>query len=1052
MAKHGVDREAMPGPKPAVESSLAALAVAALDAGAEAFCAVDGDWRLLHVNRRAGEFWGVPPETLIGEVLWQRFSDLAGSDAEPRLRQAAAEGNSVACQVLSPLSGRCYALRLCPLAAGIAGLYWHDVGESRQREELCGNGEVLRIAMEAAGFGIWDFDVLTGKRLWTDRAKAVMGVPPEVQPSFDALLASVLPEDRSRVAEAHRRSLDPASGGAYAVEYRVADAEGGERWVAARGRTLFDAALRPVRMIGVSLDITEHKRREQALRDSQQRFQDMLDALPQIAFVIGIDGVAEYYNRRFAEYVGRPIGADPAARTALLHSDDQSRLVKARMEGAFYDREYTVECRIRRHDGAYRWHLIRSSPLKRDGRTVAWLGTAIDIHDMREVQETQRQVNDRLEQRVAERTRDLAEANQRLRVSEENHRSLFRKAPVPMHSLDASRCIADVNERWLELFGYAREEVIGRKMADFYAPGTTARHQARWQELLRTGMVRDLERQFVKKSGEVFDGLISAYLEHDDEGRFVRTISVVIDITARKHAEDAVSRERQLSELLIENGTDGIIGVDKELRYIAWNPRMETVSGIPRAKVLGRSLFERRPDFLGTPVEAAWRATMEGRRSTLRDQPHNYAPPGKSGFCDINFAPLYTPDREIIGGFAFLHDTTERRRIEEQLRQSQKMEAIGQLTGGIAHDFNNLLTVIVGNLDNLQRHLPDNAEARRMAEAIMRAAARATTLTHRLLAFARRQPLEPKAIDVNKLVAGMSDLLRRSLGESIVIETVLAGGLWRTLADPNQLESALLNLAVNARDAMAQGGKLTIETANAFLDESYAAANEDLAAGQYVVIAVSDTGSGMTPEVAEKAFEPFFTTKEVGQGTGLGLPQVYGFVKQSGGHVKIYSEPDEGTTVKLYLPRLATAGGTGEGAVEKPTQPEPFAGVAILLVEDDDDVRSYGASILRELGHRVLEAPTGSEALRLLEAEPEIRLLFTDVGLPGGLNGRQLADEAKRRRPDLKVLFTTGYARNAIVHQGRLDPGVELIVKPFTAAALGAKVRQVLQEGALPCA
>jgi PAS domain S-box-containing protein len=1052
MAKRSEHREAAPGPKPAVDNGVAGLALAALDACAEAFCAVDGDWRLLHVNRRAGELWGAQPETLVGEVLWQRFSDLAGSDVEQRLRQAAASGGALACEAHSPLSGRRYALRLCPLAAGVVGLYWHDVGERRQEEEeLRRNGDHLRIAMEAAGFGVWDYDVLTGKRLWTDQAKAVMGVPPAVQPSFDALLASVLPEDRPRVAEAHRRALDPASGGAYAVEYRLANGEGGERWVAARGRTLFDAALRPVRMIGVSLDITEHKRREQALRDSQQRFQDMLEALPQIAFVIGIDGMAEYYNRRFTEYVGRRIGADPAARAALQHPEDQSRLVKARMEGAFYDREYTVESRVRRHDGVYRWHLIRNSPLKRDGRTVAWLGTAVDIDDMRQAEETLRRLNDQLEHRVSERTRDLAEANQRLRVSEENYRSLFRNAPVPMHSLDAMRRVADVNERWLELFGYAREEVIGRNMADFYAPGTpTWLHDSRWRELLEAGKVRDLERQFVKKSGEVFDGLISAYLEHDAQGQFVRTITVIVDITARKHAEDAVSRERQLSQLLIENGTDGIIGIDKEMRYIVWNPRMEARSGVPRASVLGHNLLERRPDFLGTPVEAAWRATLEGRLTSLRDQPYNYLPPGKSGFSDISFATLYAPDRRIIGGFAFLHDTTERRRVEEQLRQSQKMEAIGQLTGGVAHDFNNLLTVIVGNLDNLQRHLPDNAEARRMAEAIMRAAARATTLTHRLLAFARRQPLEPKPIDVNKLVAGMSDLLRRSLGESIVIETVLAGGLWRTLADPNQLESALLNLAVNARDAMVQGGKLTLETANAFLDESYAAANADLAAGQYVVIAVSDTGSGMTPEVAEKAFEPFFTTKEVGQGTGLGLPQVYGFVKQSGGHVKIYSEPGEGTTVKLYLPRLAAAGAAGEGAAEKPAQAAAFAGAVILLVEDDDDVRNYSANILRELGYRVVEAPAGGEALRLLEAEPEIGLLFTDVGLPGGLNGRQLADEARRRRPDLKVLFTTGYARNAIVHQGRLDPGVELIVKPFTAAALGAKVRQVLQDGAMP--
>jgi CheY-like chemotaxis protein len=298
-------------------------------------------------------------------------------------------------------------------------------------------------------------------------------------------------------------------------------------------------------------------------------------------------------------------------------------------------------------------------------------------------------------------------------------------------------------------------------------------------------------------------------------------------------------------------------------------------------------------------------------------------------------------------------------------------------------------------------------------------------------------------VDVNKLVSGMSDLLRRSLGERVVTETVLSGGLWPALADPNQLENALLNLALNARDAMPLGGKLTIETANAYLDESYAALHDGVAPGQYVMIAVSDTGMGMSREVADKAFEPFFTTKEVGQGTGLGLPQVYGFVKHSGGHVKIYSEPGQGTTVKLYLPRLAGASAT----VESPPVAPPLAparGELILVVEDDADVRSYSADILRDLGYRVLEAPEGPAALKLIETEPEIRLLFTDVGLPGGLNGRQLVDEALRRRPDLKVLFTTGYARNAIVHQGRLDPGVELIVKPFTASGLAAKIRQVL--------
>ena len=395
-------------------------------------------------------------------------------------------------------------------------------------------------------------------------------------------------------------------------------------------------------------------------------------------------------------------------------------------------------------------------------------------------------------------------------------------------------------------------------------------------------------------------------------------------------------------------------------------------------------------------------------------------------------------------------EVERRMAAEEALRQSQKMEAIGQLTGGIAHDFNNILHVILGNLDALRRvPITDSdrlatSEFERFVANAVRGAERAATLTQRLLAFGRRQPLSPAPLDVNRLVASMSDLLRRTLGETISVEIVLDGGLWGTIADANQLENALLNLAVNARDAMQAGGKLTIETANIYLDEAYAAAHREVCSGHYVMIAVSDTGAGMTRDVMEKAFEPFFTTKAVGQGTGLGLSQVYGFVKQSGGHLKLYSEPGDGTTVKLYLPRLASDTQRHE---ESGTESHLSAGTndqLILLVEDDPDVRANTVDMLRELGYGVFAVADGPGALRLLERSSNVALLLTDVGLPGGMNGRQLANEARRRRPALRVLFTTGYARNVIVHHGRLDPGVELITKPFSLSSLGAKLRRVL--------
>jgi signal transduction histidine kinase len=391
-------------------------------------------------------------------------------------------------------------------------------------------------------------------------------------------------------------------------------------------------------------------------------------------------------------------------------------------------------------------------------------------------------------------------------------------------------------------------------------------------------------------------------------------------------------------------------------------------------------------------------------------------------------------------------EIAERAAAESQVRQLQKIQAIGQLTGGIAHDFNNMLAVVITSLDMARARL-SGAEHPMIAKCLgyaMEGAQRAVALTARLLAFARQQPLEPRAFSANQLVSGMSELLRRSIGEQVKIETVLSGGLWRCLADPGQLESAILNLAVNARDAMPNGGKLTIETANADLDDRYARANDEVKAGQYVAISVTDTGAGMAPDVVERAFDPFFTTKEVGRGTGLGLSQVFGFVKQSGGHVKIYSEVGVGTTVKIYLPRFIGPANRAEVPAEAPAK-APLGGVheLVLVVEDDEAVREISVNALRELGYAVMAASGPSEALQILESREHIALLFTDVVMPK-MDGRQLVEKALALRPALKVLYTTGYTRNAIVHNGVVDPNIPLLPKPFTMDQLANKVREIL--------
>jgi signal transduction histidine kinase/FixJ family two-component response regulator len=397
----------------------------------------------------------------------------------------------------------------------------------------------------------------------------------------------------------------------------------------------------------------------------------------------------------------------------------------------------------------------------------------------------------------------------------------------------------------------------------------------------------------------------------------------------------------------------------------------------------------------------------------------------------------------------------KRAEMEDTLRQAQKLEAIGQLSGGIAHDFNNLLTIIIGNLETLKRRLAAPADGSAHAATLlsqpldmaMRGARSAAQLTHRLLAYARRQPLKPERLELNRQVAGMSELLRHTLGEAINIETVLAAGLWPAFVDGNQVENAILNLAINARDAMPNGGRLTIETANVSLDEAYASRFGDVSAGQYVMLSVTDTGTGIAPELMKNIFEPFFTTKPAGEGSGLGLAMVHGFVKQTGGHVRIYSEVGQGTSVKVYLPRLVES----EDAASAPATraPAPASGGAlpqetILVVEDNDGVRAYAKSVLEEIGYHVIEAGRSDDALRIIAGDGRIDLLFTDVILPGGMTGRVLADRAAEYRKDLPVLFTTGYTRNAIVHHGRLDAGVHLLGKPYTRPDLVQKVREIL--------
>jgi PAS domain S-box-containing protein len=620
--------------------------------------------------------------------------------------------------------------------------------------------------------------------------------------------------------------------------------------------------------------------------------------------------------------------------------------------------------------------------------------------------------------------------------------------------------IAEWNERSAELFGWTRAEVVGRPMAELIIPERyRPAHLAGLKRFLETGkgayVGRRLEQSALHRSGREFP--VELRISPIDLAGGTAFVGCVRDISARHAIQQELQETGRQFQVLVQAITDcAIYRLDPEGRVTTWNSGAERIKGYQTDEIIGRhfSCFytgeDQRADM---PAQTLRRAAEEGK---FQAEELRVRKDGSRFAASVVVEAIRDDAGRLLGFAKVTRDVTAQReaqelldRAREQLLQAGKMEAIGQLTGGVAHDFNNLLTIILGNLEIASRDIDtvkDSAAARlrRAVDSARRGAHRATTLTQRLLAFSRRQVLDPQPLDLNKLITAEADFLQRTLGEPIEVEAVGGGGLWRVEIDPNEFESALLNLAINSRDAMPGGGKLTIETSNAFLDQNYCRANPEVLPGQYAMISVTDNGVGMTKEVIDRAFEPFFSTKPADAGTGLGLSQVYGFIKQSGGHVKIYSEPGEGTTVKIYLPRF-TGEVRGEDHVDIGSgDVEGQVGETILIVEDDPDVRAFLVEALRDLNYRTLSAPDAGAALRILKrANNRIDLLLTDVVMPG-LNGRELAVEAQQHRPDLKVLFMTGYSRNAIVHQGRLDPGIEMIQKPMSQRELAGRIRDLL--------
>jgi PAS domain S-box-containing protein len=640
--------------------------------------------------------------------------------------------------------------------------------------------------------------------------------------------------------------------------------------------------------------------------------------------------------------------------------------------------------------------------------------------------------------------------------SERFFRELADFAPVMIWRAGTDKLCDWFNKPWLDFVGRAMEQELGNGWAE----GVHKEDFDRCLQVYTTSF--DARKNFsmiyrLRRHDGEFRYILDNGAPFYRSGAFAGYFGSCIDVTDQsfqglkrtKNGEDT-----HYLQLLIDAVVDyAIYMIGTDGRVLSWNTGARRLKGYAPEEIIGQpfsNFYTPEDREAGIPARALKVAREEGR---FLAEGWRVRKDGTRFWASIVIDAIRDDQGTLIGFAKVTRDITERyeaqqvlKITQEQLAASQKMDAVGQLSGGIAHDFNNLMMIVLGNLETVQKHvrrLPEANNAQRALNNAVRGAQRAAALTSRLLAFSRRQPLDPKPLDVGKFLNNSVDFLQRSLGETVQIEAVSTAGLWRIEADPNHLESALVNLAINSRDAMPSGGKITLEAANTFADDDYVRLNPEVVQGQYVVICVSDTGAGMPGDILNRAFEPFFTTKEPGQGTGLGLSQVYGFVKQSGGHIKIYSEPDQGTTIKMYFPRLMST--MDEAANnEDALIPEGEGAETILVVEDDTDVRTYIAEVLRGLKYRVLTANAAQPALHvLIDDTKRIDLLLTDVVMPS-MNGRELARRAQALRPKLQVLFMTGYSRNAVVHHGRLDKGVEFIQKPIGQGQLATRIREIL--------
>jgi PAS domain S-box-containing protein len=681
------------------------------------------------------------------------------------------------------------------------------------------------------------------------------------------------------------------------------------------------------------------------------------------------------------------------------------------------------------------------------GREEEWLSERLARHAEKQSTHEQRLPGNRWIRIDERRTADGGSIGVRvditdLKTREESFRLLFESNPVPMWVYDREtlRFLA-VNDAAAEHYGYAREQFLSMSLLDI-------RPREDWPDLHAAVRQKNLapERTWrhLKANGTLIDvSVYSRTLLY--QGRSASLIAA-LDVTDRKRAEDERQSARDFLHTVIENVPVPITVKDaNDFTYVLMNGAAEKFFGISRAEVIGKTAYDIYPKDTADTISEHDKSIMATRRQHFYEE-HTVSTPGNGKrFAAVTCHPILDSRERPQHLLTVIEDVTESKAINQQLQQAQKMEAVGNLTGGLAHDFNNLLAIIIGNLDLIQEEIVGNSVVEHKIDAVLQASLRGAELTQRLLAFSRRQPLQPRCVEVSGLVRKTTQLLARTLGENITMELEIARDLWPVLVDAAQMETALINIAVNARDASPNGGKLIIGCRNTHLDTDYAARHTEVRTGDYVLIEISDMGTGMSPEVLQRVFEPFFTTKDSGKGTGLGLSMVYGFIKQSSGHISAYSEIEKGTTFRLYLPRAAESDVAVLSDGEAPELVPAAGGEVILAVDDNPGVRATVVDQLTGMGYQVLEADSAATALATLNSAIEIDLLFTDVVMPGGMSGRELAVEARATRPNLKVLFTSGFPGTLLSNDPDLDVGGTLLSKPYRKFELATAVRKSLQ-------